>query len=261
MLCSIYHVRKIKILSVVSCDKIGINFLNKVSPSNKKFLFCFITVNLSSHNLSTALKSENIPDNRFRFSVNFNNVCNLNDWVLVWCWEFAFFCRAFNIEWHNSERRNIWILFERYWLNVGGGYNIKFELTSGHLLCFSSEKIFASLNLNPLHSYNVTIDHEPKSKRHIRLIGCCFKIVEVTLKRIWFRGLSLHWKLNHLLFKKSSKLIHIFRKCHINFEELRCSFTVEHYRSLLTLFNVGNNFASPTSITLVLIDLTVKLVT
>ena len=100
--CSVDDVGDVEILSVVSGDEIGIYLLDEISPSVEKISFFFKTINFGSNNLGATFKSEHISDERFRFSMNLDYICNLNDRVFHRSWESTLFSGTLDIKRQNS---------------------------------------------------------------------------------------------------------------------------------------------------------------
>ena len=89
MIGSINQVGKIEILRIVSSNDIWIDISDKLTPSNEHISFSFETENMGSHNLRTRIKGEYIPHKWLALSMNFDYVCNLDYWILIWRREFA----------------------------------------------------------------------------------------------------------------------------------------------------------------------------
>ena len=155
------------------------------------------------------------------------HVCNLNYWVSWRCWEAFFKSHAFYVKREYSKWRNFWFKLERYRFNAMKINNIEFKLTSWHLLCFSPQSVFTWLNLNPLHSHNTHVNHEPQRKWHGRLVSDIWEIL-LTLEHYF------------TLFKSNSELSGLCRYSNKYFEKIAQFFLVKHYWSLLLYFNVLN---------------------
>jgi len=60
-------------------------------------------VDLASNDWGTILQCEDISHKRFCITMNFDNICYLNDRVSLRLWEFPFLSRAFDIERKDSK--------------------------------------------------------------------------------------------------------------------------------------------------------------
>jgi hypothetical protein len=104
---AVHHIRKVKVDDVVSCDDVGVNSQEEVSPLLEHLLLSLVRVDLGPNDWRTLFESEHIADKRVRLPVDLDDVGDLDYGIRVRCWEFALLCRALNIKAQNAQWRNL----------------------------------------------------------------------------------------------------------------------------------------------------------
>jgi hypothetical protein len=107
MLCTVRKVWEIEIADIVADDEIWIHLLQEVPPFHQHLLFPFKLEDLGIDNQTRSIEAEYISDERLLFSVSSDNVCDLDDWILVGFWEDPLSPGTFNIKGKDSQRRHL----------------------------------------------------------------------------------------------------------------------------------------------------------
>lgn len=179
MLSPINYIWNIKILCIISSYKIRINFLNEVSPGFQKILLFLKTMDFGTNNWSTWFQSKNVPDKWLFLTEDLDNIGDLNNWITIWSWKFSFIGLTFDIETQYSYWGNWWLDMQWNRFNLSEILNINFKLACWLLLWLFSDFELSFLNLNPLHTDYIIIDHESESKWHIRLISDAWESIPI----------------------------------------------------------------------------------
>lgn len=120
-------------------------------------------MDLGTNNGRAAFQCKYITDENVFISVDLNDICYLNDWIGLWSWEFSSLSRALYIKTQNTQRR----YFTKLAL-AGETFNsveIKYiDLNLAHTFFFilAPNIPVSFLNLNPSHSTDLTVNHEPE---------------------------------------------------------------------------------------------------
>src|ERR1700679_633857 len=101
---TVKEVWKIEVADVVADDEIWVNLLQEVPPCRQHLFFPFIFEDFCIDNQTRRIKTENIPHKRFLLSVSSDNICDLNDRILVGFREDSFSTSALDIEGQYTKR-------------------------------------------------------------------------------------------------------------------------------------------------------------
>lgn len=97
------NVRKIEVDDVIASDDIWVYLLHKFLPSSKQLFFFIKAVNFAAYDRRAFLKCKHISYEDFALSVNFYDICNLDNWVHIWLGKPTFFGGALDIKTHDAQ--------------------------------------------------------------------------------------------------------------------------------------------------------------
>lgn len=100
---TVYDVRKVKIDDVVACNDIWVYFLDEIAPFGQECLLVLVAVDFSADDWSTTLESKDVSYKNFCFTVNLDDVSDLDNRVGLGCWELSSDSRALNVKTQNAE--------------------------------------------------------------------------------------------------------------------------------------------------------------
>ena len=172
-------------------------------------------------------QSKDIAVNRLLFTVDVYDICDLNDRVHIRCREFSLGRTALDIKAENTEGRNFTFDLEWHWLNVSEIEHIELKLTRAFLQFLLPDHIVAFLELDPLHTVDVHIDHIAERKRHIGLVSGAAKDLLASESQLAV--------LDHL-----PSLRNRCRQVHVNLEEVDKLLLVVHDARLLDHLDVDD---------------------
>ena len=89
---SLNNVWKIEVYDVIASDNIRVYLLEKLLPASQQLFFFIKTEHFAAYNWRAGLERKHIPDKNFALSVDFDDVCNLDDRVHFSLRKSAFFC-------------------------------------------------------------------------------------------------------------------------------------------------------------------------
>lgn len=92
------NVREVKVHYVVSSYDIRIHLDEEVSPSLEKLLLTFKRIDLTADDRSASIQGKDVAHEWLCLALDFHNVCDLNNGILLGLRELALFGRALNIE-------------------------------------------------------------------------------------------------------------------------------------------------------------------
>lgn len=148
--------------------------LEKLLPASQQLFFFIKTEHFAAYNWRAGLECKHIPDKNFALSVDFDDVCNLDDRVHFSLRKSAFFCGTLDIKAQNTQRSELRVFaFTWQTLDIVIVVNVKLNLTPGFFILIVTNFPFALLDSDPGHSSNVVVYHKPKWERDIAL-KCSF---------------------------------------------------------------------------------------
>ena len=114
------------------------------------------------------LQSEDISDKNFAFTLYFDNIGDLDDWVGLRSWELACLCGTLNVETEDTQRCQLRV-FTFAWetSQVVVVVDVEFNLTFGALSACVADSPISRVNSNPTHASKVVVNHEAQSKGHV----------------------------------------------------------------------------------------------
>lgn len=160
--------------------------------------------------------------------MNFNNVCNLNYRIMIWCWKLNSVSWYLNVERKNSQRCYLIIFINGCSFNSPPIKYVNFYLASALLAHFIPNLVSLFRNLQPTHTCHFSFNHKSQTKGNITFVSHFRKHTLLTLEIYYF------------FFEMLSQLIDVLGQMAINFQEVTCSILIVHDIWFLAKFDFAD---------------------